>query len=88
MRRRGLAAPLLDAAIAFARENGAPALEAYPVDTNEGRPTAATLYTGPLSTFLRAGFVVVREVRSPQATVTRTIVRLHLGDGRSTRDNG
>ncbi|HEY3522316.1 MAG TPA: GNAT family N-acetyltransferase, partial [Candidatus Limnocylindrales bacterium] len=83
-RRRGIAARLLDAAVEYARSQGAPALEAYPVDTTEGRPTAATLYTGPLSTFLRAGFIVAREVASPRATVTRTIVRLDLtGDARS-----
>ncbi len=78
-RRQGLQARLLEAAIAFARDHGAPALEAYPVDTSEGRPTASTLYTGTLSTFLRAGFHVVREVDSPQATVARTICRLDLG---------
>ncbi len=78
VRRHGLAGRLLDAAIEYARDHGAPALEAYPVDTELGRPTAATLYTGPLSTFLRAGFVVAREVVSPGATVARTIVRLDL----------
>ncbi|HEU4672346.1 MAG TPA: GNAT family N-acetyltransferase [Candidatus Limnocylindrales bacterium] len=84
-RRRGLAGRLLDAAIDYAEAHGAPALEAYPVDTGLGRPTAATLYTGTLSTFLRAGFVVVRDVVSPQATVARTIVRLDLGGGRARR---
>jgi len=48
------------------------------VDTSTGKPTSPTLYTGTLSTFLRAGFRVVREVDSPQATVARSIVRLDL----------
>ncbi|MGH2465746.1 MAG: GNAT family N-acetyltransferase [Candidatus Limnocylindrales bacterium] len=77
-RRQGIGAQLLDAAIAFAREQGAPALEAYPVDTSQGKPTGPTLYTGTLSTFLRAGFQVVRQVDSKQATVIRDIVRLDL----------
>jgi GNAT superfamily N-acetyltransferase len=77
-RMRGLAAQLLDAAVAYARDRGAPALEAYPVDASTGRPSPATLYSGTLSTFLRAGFSVAREVVSPQATVARTIVRLDL----------
>jgi GNAT superfamily N-acetyltransferase len=77
-RRQGIGGQLLDAAIAFAREHGAPALEAYPVDTSTGRPTGPTLYTGTLSTFLRAGFQVSRQIASPQATVTRSIVRLDL----------
>ena len=80
-RKRGLAAQLLDAAVGYARDRGAPAVEAYPVDTSTGRPSTATLYSGTLSTFLRAGFIVAREVVSAQATVARTIVRLDLGPG-------
>jgi GNAT superfamily N-acetyltransferase len=77
-RRQGVGGQLLEAAIAYAREHDAPALEAYPVDTSTGRPTGPTLYTGTLSTFLRAGFRVVRQIDSPQATVSRSIVRLDL----------
>jgi GNAT superfamily N-acetyltransferase len=77
-RRQGVGGQLLDAAVAFAREHGAPALEAYPVDTSLGKPTGPTLYTGTLSTFLRAGFHVERQVESKQATVVREIVRLYL----------
>jgi len=77
-RRQGLAGKLLDAAMSYAREQGAPRLEAYPVDTETGKPSSATLYTGTLSTFLRAGFKVVKEVDSPQATVARAIVRKEL----------
>jgi GNAT superfamily N-acetyltransferase len=77
-RRQGLASRLLEAAIEYARAHGAPALEGYPVDPSIGRPTPATLYSGTLSTFLRAGFTVAREVASPQATVARAIVRLDL----------
>jgi len=77
-RRQGLASQLLQAAVETARAHGAPAVEAYPVDTSIGKPTSPTLYTGTLSTFLRAGFRVVREVDSPQATVARSIVRLDL----------
>lgn len=77
-RRQGVGSRLLDAAIAFAREHGAPAVEAYPVDPTTGRPTGPTLYSGTLSTFLRAGFHVARRVESSQATVSRSIVRLDL----------
>ncbi len=80
-RRQGVGAQLLAAAVAFAREHGAPAVEAYPVDTSTGKPTGPTLYTGTLSTFLRAGFHVAREIDSPQATVARSIVRLDLRPG-------
>jgi GNAT superfamily N-acetyltransferase len=77
-RHQGVAGQLLDAAVRFAREHGAPAIEAYPVDTSQGKPTPPTLYTGTLSTFERAGFRVMRQVESRQATVVRDIVRLDL----------
>jgi len=77
-RRRGLERQLLDAAVAYARAHAAPAIEAFPVDPTMGRPSAATLYSGTLSTFLRAGFQVVRPMDSPTATVVRSIVRLAL----------
>ncbi|HEY5629049.1 MAG TPA: GNAT family N-acetyltransferase, partial [Candidatus Limnocylindrales bacterium] len=51
-RGQGLAARLLAAAVDHARARGAPAVEAFPVDTSRGRPTPATLYAGTLSTFL------------------------------------
>lgn len=78
-RRQGLEGRLLEGAIQHARKHKAPALEAYPVDPAAGgKATAATLYSGTLSTFLRAGFRLVHEIDSPQATVRRAIVRLEL----------
>jgi GNAT superfamily N-acetyltransferase len=77
-RGRGLTARLLDAATEYAREHGAPALEAYPVDPGDGRIAAAVGYTGLLSTFKAAGFRVVRRIDSPQSTVQRVIVRRDL----------
>ena len=74
-RGQGLTNRLLDAAMDYAVERGAPALEAYPVDVGDGRIPAAVGYTGLLSTFLAAGFEVVRQIDSPQATVRRVIVR-------------
>ena len=77
-RGQGVAGQLLAAAVRFAHEHGAPVIEAYPVDTSQGKPTPSTLYTGTLSTFERAGFRVMRAVESRQATVVRDIVRLDL----------
>ena len=74
-RRRGVAAALLDGAVALARAGGARVVEAYPVDvTAKASVSAAELYHGPLSTFLAAGF---REVRRPLPA--RPLVRLDLG---------
>jgi GNAT superfamily N-acetyltransferase len=74
-RGKGLTTRLLDAAMDYAIERGAPALEAYPVDVGDSRIPAAVGYTGLLSTFLAAGFEVVHEIDSPQSTVRRVIVR-------------
>jgi GNAT superfamily N-acetyltransferase len=78
LRKQGLGRELLDAAIDFARDRGAPAVEAYPVDTAGGKVPAANLYTGSLSMFEDAGFRVVHEIDSPGATVRRVIVRRDL----------
>jgi GNAT superfamily N-acetyltransferase len=54
----GVARALLDAAVAFARDRGARAIEGVPIDTRtaSGRPTSASLYTGTLAMFESAGF--------------------------------
>ncbi|MDQ3128187.1 MAG: GNAT family N-acetyltransferase [Chloroflexota bacterium] len=75
VRGQRLTTRLLDAAMDYARAHGAPGLEAYPVDAGDGRIAAAVRYTGLLSTFTAAGFRVVHEIDSPQATVRRLIVR-------------
>ena len=74
VRGQGLTTRLLHAAMDYARAHGAPGLEAYPVAA-EGKVPAAVGYTGLLSTFEAAGFRVVHEIDSPQATVRRVIVR-------------
>lgn len=55
-RGRGLNAQLLRAAIDYARESGARAIEAYPVDTTVGEHRSNDLFHGTLSTFLAQGF--------------------------------
>lgn len=79
-RGRGVARALLDAAIDFARERGAEAMEAYPVvvDAGEGiHPESA--FTGTLPMFKRAGFTVVAERASdPSASRPRVVVRREL----------
>jgi len=59
-RRTGLSRALLDAAVQFAFDHGASAVEGVPIDTTARRaPGAAELYTGVLSTFESAGFVEI-----------------------------
>ena len=81
-RGQGVAGALLAAAAAHARRAGAPFLEGYPIDSRK-ELAAAFLYTGALSTFLRAGFTeVARTAR------TRPVVRLALGGTRARRTTG
>jgi GNAT superfamily N-acetyltransferase len=65
-RKQGVSTALVTAAIEAARQAGAPALEAYPLDA-ELTPSASA--TGFLSTFLRAGFVVVARHVPPRPIV-------------------
>lgn len=58
-RGQGLTAPMIDAAVDYARSGGARIVEAYPVKTMPGDPGR-----GVLSTFLAAGFTPYAESRT------------------------
>jgi GNAT superfamily N-acetyltransferase len=77
-RRRGVAAALLDGAIAYAAEHGATVLESYPIDTEGGRVSGAFLFVGTTSMFERAGFVRVVETSAHSAGRSRWLMRLDL----------
>ncbi|MGZ8515177.1 MAG: GNAT family N-acetyltransferase [Candidatus Limnocylindrales bacterium] len=79
VRGQGIAQELLDAAVSYARDRGAVALEAYPVDTGEGRVPDANAFHGTLSMFERAGFREVARRQWNATTPVRPIVRLELG---------
>jgi GNAT superfamily N-acetyltransferase len=55
-RRCGVTKALLEAALETAKRAGAPALEAYPLDSNS---SSSTSFTGYVSSFARAGFTTV-----------------------------
>lgn len=74
-RHQGVATALLRGAIAFARERGVVALEAYPVDKAVRGPDD-WLWNGAMSMYLKAGFVEVAR-RKPE----RPVVRLLLNAG-------
>jgi ribosomal protein S18 acetylase RimI-like enzyme len=78
-RRRGLAHALLDAVVAYAREQGAPALEAYPVETGGKRIEGTAAYVGTTGMFERAGFRRVLETDARSARLPRWLMRLDLG---------
>jgi GNAT superfamily N-acetyltransferase len=80
-RRRGVAAALLDGAIAYAAEHGATVLESYPIATEGSRVSGAFLYVGTTSMFERAGFVRLVETSAHSAGRSRWLMRLDLAAG-------
>jgi GNAT superfamily N-acetyltransferase len=78
-RGQGVAAALLDAAIDYAREQGATTLEAYPVEIDEGRRIpSANVFKGTLGMFERAGFQVVARRQASPNGIPHPIVRRGL----------
>jgi len=80
-RGRGVARTLLEGAIAYARDRGAEALEAYPVVIEDGEGIQAeSAFTGTLPMFEKLGFTIVAERASdPSASHLRVVVRRELG---------
>jgi len=73
-RRQGISRALARAAIDFARDRGARALEGYPMITQPGQDVAwGELHVGSLSIFTAAGFA---EIGRP--TPRRAVVRIEL----------
>jgi GNAT superfamily N-acetyltransferase len=76
-RGQGVTAPLLTGAVAYAAANGAPAVEAYPVDPPE-RIDLAMGFVGTKSMFDRAGFHVVGTTKAVASGLPRLVMRRDL----------
>lgn len=77
-RKQGIMHSLIDGAVAFARDNGAPAIEGYPVD-NQGEKVDLTMaYVGTRRLFEQAGFTMAAETESVLAGFPRVLMRLDL----------
>jgi len=76
-RRRGVTAPLLEGAVAYAASHGAPAVEAYPVDPPE-RMDLTMAFVGTKSMFERAGFRVVGTTDATASGMLRLVMRRDL----------
>lgn len=79
-RGQGVGRALIEAAIEYARERGAEALEAYPIALDRTADVSAeAAFTGTLPMFERAGFEVVAERASdPSSRHRRVVVRREL----------
>jgi GNAT superfamily N-acetyltransferase len=77
-RGQGIALPLLEGAVDYARAMGAPAVEGYPVD-NRGRKVDLTMaYVGTRVLFERAGFSKAADTDAVSGGFPRVLMRRAL----------
>lgn len=74
-RRRGLMAPLIEAACDFAASHGAQIIEAYPIITGEHAAPVST-YMGSYQTFIKAGFFEVARPAPKHPILRRNLVKI------------
>lgn len=77
-RGRGVSHALLDGAVAYARENGAPAVEGYPVDNGGQKVDPTMAYVGTRALFEAAGFTKAAGTTSVSGGFPRVLMRLDL----------
>lgn len=75
-RGRGMSHELLDGAVAYARSQGAPAIEGYPVDNRGEKVDLTMAYVGTRRLFERAGFVKAADTDSVSGGFPRVLMRL------------
>ncbi|MEP6855215.1 MAG: GNAT family N-acetyltransferase, partial [Pedococcus sp.] len=76
-RRRGVTHELLEGAVAYAAAQGAPAVEAHPVDP-EGRMDLTMAFVGTRGMFEKAGFEVVGTTGAVASRMPRLVMRRDL----------
>jgi GNAT superfamily N-acetyltransferase len=77
-RGEGLSHHLLAGAVEFARANGAPAIEGYPVDNRGEKVDLTMAYVGTKAVFERAGFAEAATTDSVLNGFPRVLMRLDL----------
>lgn len=75
-RKAGISHQLLAGAVAFARTNGALAIEGYPLDNRGARIDPTMAYVGTVGLFEKAGFVRVADTDSVLNGFPRVLMRL------------
>lgn len=77
-RKHGITRTLIDGAVAYARERGAPAVEGYPVDNEGAKVNQTMMYVGTRAMFERAGFEKAADTGSVLDGFPRVLMRLDL----------
>ena len=78
-RGRGIAHALLEGAVAYAREQGAPAVEGYPVDNRGEKVDLTMAYVGTRKLFEDAGFGKAADTDSVSGGFPRVLMRRNFG---------
>jgi len=77
-RGQGISHPLLEGAVAFARAQGAPAIEGYPLDNRGAKVDTTMAYVGTRALFEKAGFRKVADTSSVVSGFPRVLMQLGL----------
>ena len=77
-RRRGVTTALLEGAVAWAASQGAPAVEAHPVDPGDERMDLTMAFVGTRAMFEKVGFEVVGTTDAMASKMPRLVMRREL----------
>ncbi|MFG2675437.1 GNAT family N-acetyltransferase [Streptomyces sp. NPDC048445] len=77
-RKKGISHALIAGAVEFARAQGAPAIEAYPLDNGDARVDLTMAYAGIRKNFERTGFTHAADTTSVLAGHPRVLMRFDL----------
>lgn len=77
-RKQGIMHTLIDGAVAFARDRGAPAIEGYPIDNAGAKIDLTMAYVGTRDLFEKAGFTKAADTTSVLSGFPRVLMRLDL----------
>ena len=74
-RGRGISHVLLNGAVAYAVERGAPVIEGYPVDNRGEKVDLTMAYVGTRAVFEKAGFTLAARTEATSAGFPRVVMR-------------
>jgi GNAT superfamily N-acetyltransferase len=77
-RKQGVSLPLLEGAVAYAADHGAPAVEGYPVDNRGEKVDLTMAFVGLRAVFERAGFTKVADTDAVSGGFPRVVMRREL----------
>lgn len=78
-RKQGISHALIEGAVAYAEEQGAQAIEGYPVDNGGEKVNLTMAYVGTRALFESAGFVKAADTGSVLDGFPRVLMRLEVG---------